>query len=473
MYTHRSIITLLLAACIRQAAGQTPITTVDLTRQGKLGAGTVLPAQCAVGQMYFKTNAPAGANVFACAANGWSVVGQAGAPLCSVTLSPNPVFDASQCSAFTLTLGATAVTASSLSNARAGQELTFIILQDATGGRSFTWPANVQRACAVSSTPGVSTIVNAVYDGVNAGATSCTTSDTPTLISGPTRPAPPAPATGLVCWFDSSDNTFECKDPGGSVHAAPLTTTATAHQFVSYIDSHGVQQKAQPADSDLALSDIATNNASASSHGFAPKLPNDPAKYLDGTGDYSVPAGSGGASAWPAGLVYYPGTVSAPSAYVSVSLSAGTTYCTDVYDPYTVLVSALATVAGTTAGKYQTVAVFDTSGNKLIDVNVPETSTTTWNKFTLGTPVTLSPGLHTWCTAWEAASSAWTISSTFSNALNPGTAGARPHNYTCSVAPAGSGPSFTIPANGNCASSGTKTAQSMASIGAVMVLVNP
>ena len=44
----------------------------------------------------------------------------------------------------------------------------------------------------------------------------------------------------------------------------------------------------------LSTSDITTNNASTTKHGFAPKYPNDATKYLDGTGAYTVPAGGGG-----------------------------------------------------------------------------------------------------------------------------------------------------------------------------------
>lgn len=47
-------------------------------------------------------------------------------------------------------------------------------------------------------------------------------------------------------------------------------------------------------DSDLSLSDITTNDVSITKHGFAPKLPNDVTKFLDGTGAYSVPGGGGG-----------------------------------------------------------------------------------------------------------------------------------------------------------------------------------
>lgn len=44
----------------------------------------------------------------------------------------------------------------------------------------------------------------------------------------------------------------------------------------------------------LSLSDVTTNNVSTSAHGLAPKAPNDATKYLDGTGNYSTPAGGGG-----------------------------------------------------------------------------------------------------------------------------------------------------------------------------------
>ena len=63
----------LLAGCGWRLNGQ---TSIDLTRQGRLGSGTTLPAQCAVGQVFFKSNAPAGANLYTCIAqNSWTAVG--------------------------------------------------------------------------------------------------------------------------------------------------------------------------------------------------------------------------------------------------------------------------------------------------------------------------------------------------------------------------------------------------------------
>lgn len=48
---------------------------------------------------------------------------------------------------------------------------------------------------------------------------------------------------------------------------------------------------------DLAAPDDNTDlDVSTTAHGLAPKAPNDATKYLDGTGAYSVPAGSGGSS---------------------------------------------------------------------------------------------------------------------------------------------------------------------------------
>jgi len=72
MKKHRWTAAVVLTAGAWYAAGQ---TAVDLTRQGKLGTGTILPATCAVGQMFFKTDAPNGANLYACANSGWVTMG--------------------------------------------------------------------------------------------------------------------------------------------------------------------------------------------------------------------------------------------------------------------------------------------------------------------------------------------------------------------------------------------------------------
>jgi len=53
------------------------------------------------------------------------------------------------------------------------------------------------------------------------------------------------------------------------------------------------------------LADNTTNDVSTAKHGYAPKLPNDATKFLDGTGTYSTPAGGGGGSSATSNLFNY------------------------------------------------------------------------------------------------------------------------------------------------------------------------
>lgn len=55
----------------------------------------------------------------------------------------------------------------------------------------------------------------------------------------------------------------------------------------------------QVSESGLWLSDNTIANVSTTRHGLAPKAPNDATQYLDGTGSWSVPAGSGTGSSGP------------------------------------------------------------------------------------------------------------------------------------------------------------------------------
>ncbi len=94
------------------------------------------------------------------------------------------------------------------------------------------------------------------------------------------------PANGNAASFDANGN---IKDAG----VAPAqNSAATAHKFLSaYTSATGAFTQAQPADADLAVSDVTANNVSTSAHGFAPKSPGSATVYLDGTGAYSTPPG--------------------------------------------------------------------------------------------------------------------------------------------------------------------------------------
>ena len=75
MKTQLRTVTLLLAVgSYWRAPGQT--TKVNLSKQGKLETGAVLPVRCTAGQMFFKEDAPSGSNLYACsAADTWTVIG--------------------------------------------------------------------------------------------------------------------------------------------------------------------------------------------------------------------------------------------------------------------------------------------------------------------------------------------------------------------------------------------------------------
>jgi hypothetical protein len=79
---------ILISFCLQQAWSQTQIDlqaqsrNVDFTTSATtrpLKSGAVLPASCSVGEMFFLTNAAAGANLFGCAAtNAWTLESSAG-----------------------------------------------------------------------------------------------------------------------------------------------------------------------------------------------------------------------------------------------------------------------------------------------------------------------------------------------------------------------------------------------------------
>jgi hypothetical protein len=85
----------------------------------------------------------------------------------TVTFSSTPIFDASTASTFKLTLTGN-VTSSTLTNAVAGEPLAFEICQDATGGRTFVPPANVQGWLPIASTANACSLEVFYHDGTNA-----------------------------------------------------------------------------------------------------------------------------------------------------------------------------------------------------------------------------------------------------------------------------------------------------------------
>lgn len=81
------------------------------------------------------------------------------------------------------------------------------------------------------------------------------------------------------------------RDTDGTLVGNSDAVLATQKATKTYADTK-YSSGSPPPESVITFTDITTNNASTSKHGFAPKYPNDSTKYLNGTGAYSVPAGA-------------------------------------------------------------------------------------------------------------------------------------------------------------------------------------
>ena len=84
----------------------------------------------------------------------------------AVPFSATPTFDSSTGVYFSMTLTGN-VTSSTISNASDGRIIYFNICQDATGGRTFTWPASVLTPPTVGTAASSCTSASFIYDGTN------------------------------------------------------------------------------------------------------------------------------------------------------------------------------------------------------------------------------------------------------------------------------------------------------------------
>lgn len=97
--------------------------------------------------------------------------------------------------------------------------------------------------------------------------------------------------------------TFTGKTVTGGTYSSPTLTTPTIVSFANATHTHqNAAGGGTLTESALALTDVTTANASTTAHGFLKKLSNVATQYMDGTGNWSVPAGGGGGSA-PVGTV--------------------------------------------------------------------------------------------------------------------------------------------------------------------------
>jgi hypothetical protein len=153
------------------AIGQTPLTTLgDMVYASSTPALARLPG-----------NTTAALNVLtqtgtgtASAAPAWQSAASAGiAPFTfkPVTFSATPTFAfGSGATTFEITLTGN-VTSLTVSGAAAGQNSTFIVCQDSTGSRTFTWPSSFHGATTIGATASKCSVQTFAYDGTTYYAT--------------------------------------------------------------------------------------------------------------------------------------------------------------------------------------------------------------------------------------------------------------------------------------------------------------
>ncbi len=81
-------------------------------------------------------------------------------------------------------------------------------------------------------------------------------------------------------------------DSLGNISATASGLPTPPSDATKFLNGAATPGYANVKDSDLALTNITTNDVSISKHGFAPKAPNDATLFLDGTGNYSSPGTS-------------------------------------------------------------------------------------------------------------------------------------------------------------------------------------
>ena len=150
------------ALFVGSISGTNPITTsgtftvnIDMAQQ---------PANTFLGGPSSGGSGPVTARTLVAAdTSGISAVSFSATPTFNAGLFANPVF--------TITLTGN-VTSSTISNATSGQIITFVIKQDATGSRTFAWPANSKGSSVIGSDANSVSVQSFVYDGTNWRATS-------------------------------------------------------------------------------------------------------------------------------------------------------------------------------------------------------------------------------------------------------------------------------------------------------------
>lgn len=141
----------------------------------------------------------------------------------TVTFSTTPAFTCGSATAgtvdtFELSTSLTANISPTLSGCTSGQTINFRFTQDATGGRTVTWPTGWTGLCQASPVASAITTITAVWDGTTATG-ACTGNGTPPVVVLQTAPSSAPPSGFTFEWCDSTSKICREEDSSGVIYA--------------------------------------------------------------------------------------------------------------------------------------------------------------------------------------------------------------------------------------------------------------
>jgi hypothetical protein len=242
------------------------LTNVFTGRQDATGAastapaktGTSVPGTCTVGDVFFKSDATAGQNLYYCASlntytqqlNSGSGGGSVftGSTALAPVFSATPTFslaDVSVKSPVRFEPGALTanVTAVIFTNKPAGAKFSIAWLQDGTGGRTVAYGASAVNTCVIDPTLSITTtqFFEVAQDGSTVNGVGCTTNNSG-VEGGPESIAPGTPTAGnWWCWTDSTNHVRSCKQNGSAtVSSMVVPQVCGGGNFFSGLSAAGV-----------------------------------------------------------------------------------------------------------------------------------------------------------------------------------------------------------------------------------------
>ncbi len=130
------------------------------------------------------------------------------------------------------------------------------------------------------------------------GAPSGVTFGTPAIVLGT------AAAAGSISEAIKRDATIVAFDATVPTTQAFGDSAATGSAAVAARRDHKHAMPANPSDASISVTDITTNDATTSAHGFLKKLPGGTTTFLRADGSFATPSGTGAATLGASALVY-------------------------------------------------------------------------------------------------------------------------------------------------------------------------